>query len=79
MRGLFSGVPPSGKDRTTLNPSTIDVMVDSPSKKQKPAPYKLPSSGKLFLAWLFIVELKEYGFVIIQIITKVLNSNWCRT
>ena len=24
-------------DRTTLNPSTIDVMVDSPSKKQKPA------------------------------------------
>ena len=23
------------EDRTTLNPSTIDVMVDSPSKKQK--------------------------------------------
>ena len=30
------------EDRTTLNPSTIDVMVDSPSK-QKPARYKLPS------------------------------------
>ena len=32
-------------DRTTLNPSTIDVMVDSPSKKQKTARYWLPSSG----------------------------------
>ena len=33
------------EDRTTLNPSTIDVMVDSPSKKQKTARYWLPSSG----------------------------------
>ena len=32
-------------DRTTLNPSTIDVMVDSPSKKQKTSRYWLPSSG----------------------------------
>ena len=37
------------EDRTTLNPSTIDVMVDSPSKKRKPGRYKLPSSGNLFL------------------------------
>ena len=33
------------QDRTTLNPSTIDVMVDSPSKKQKTSRYWLPSSG----------------------------------
>ena len=39
----FGGVP--SLDRTTLNPSTIDVMVDSPSKKQKTARYWLPSSG----------------------------------
>ena len=44
------------RDRTTLNPSTIDVMVDSPSKKQKPARYKLPFSGNLFLVRVVIYD-----------------------
>ena len=46
------------EDRTTLNPSTIDVMVDSPSKKQKPARYKLPS-GNLFLVRVVIYDQIE--------------------
>ena len=46
-------------DHTTLNPSTIDVMVDSPSKKQKPARYKLPSSGNLFLVTVVIYSRIE--------------------
>ena len=67
-------------DRTILNPSTIDVMVDSPSKRQKPARYKFPSSENLFLVRVVIyIKLEEYSLVIIQIITKVLNSNRCRT
>ena len=41
-------------DRTTLNPSTIDVMVDSPSKRQKPARYKLPSSENVCLVRVVI-------------------------
>ena len=41
-------------DRTILNPSTIDVMVDSPSKRQKPARYKFPSSENLFLVRVVI-------------------------
>ena len=44
------------EDRTTLNPSTIDVMVDSPSKKRKPGRYKLPSSGNLFLVRVVIYD-----------------------
>ena len=47
------------QDRTTLNPSTIDVMVDSPSKKQKPARYKLPFSGNLFLVRVVIYDKIE--------------------
>ena len=47
------------EDRTTLNPSTIDVMVDSPSKKQKPARYKLPFSGNLFLVRVVIYDKIE--------------------
>ena len=47
------------EDRTTLNPSTIDVMVDSPSKKQKAARYKLPSSGNLFLVRVVIYDKIE--------------------
>ena len=39
---------------TTLNPFTIDVMVDSPSKNQKRARYKLPLSGNLFLVRVVI-------------------------
>ena len=67
-------------DRTILNPSTIDVMVDSPSKRQKPARYKFPSSENLFLVRVVIyIKLEEYSLVIIQILTKVLNSNRCRT
>ena len=46
-------------DRTTLNPSTIDVMVDSPSEKQKPARYKLPFSGNLFLVRVVIYDKIE--------------------
>ena len=46
-------------DRTALNPSTIDVMVDSPSKKQKPARYKLPISGNLFLVRVVIYDKIE--------------------
>ena len=42
-------------DRTILNPSTIDVMVDSPSKRQKPARYKFPSSENLFLVRVVII------------------------
>ena len=45
--------------RTTLNPSTIDVMVGSPSKKQKTARYWLPSSGSLLLVMLVIYDLIE--------------------
>ena len=47
------------EDRTTLNPSTIDVMVDSPSKKQKSARYMLPSSGNLFLVRVVIYNKIE--------------------
>ena len=36
-----------------------DVMVDSPSKKQKPARYKLPSSGNLFLVSVVIYDKIE--------------------
>ena len=34
-------------------------MVDSPSKKQKPARYKLPSSGNLFLVRVVIYDKLE--------------------
>ena len=62
------------------NPSTIDVMVDSPSKKQKPARYKLPSSGNLFRVMVVIYnKIERICLVIIQIKTKVLNSNRWRT
>ena len=67
------------EDRTTLNPSTIDVMVDSPSKIQKPARYKLPSSGNLFLVRVVIydkierIQLAHYSDN-----NRVLNSNRCR-
>ena len=46
----------SAKGRTIFppHPSTIDVVVDSLSKKQKPARYKLPSSGNLFLVRVVI-------------------------
>ena len=68
------------EDRTTLNPSTIDVMVDSPSKKQKPARYKLPSSGNLFLVRVVIYdEIERIKLAQYQIIRKVLNLNRCRT
>ena len=46
-------------NRTILSPSTIDVMVDSPSKKQKPTRYKLPSSGNLFLVRVVIYNKIE--------------------
>ena len=46
-------------DRTTPSPSMIDVMVDSPSKKQKPARYKLPFSGSLFLVRVVIYDKIE--------------------
>ena len=46
-------------------------MVDSPSKRQKPARYKFPSSENLFLVRVVIyIKLEEYSLVIIQIIKK---------
>ena len=42
------------KDRTTLNPSTIDVMVGSPCKKQMRVRDMLQSFGNLFLLRLVI-------------------------
>ena len=53
--------------RTTLNPSTIDAMVDSPSKKQKPSRYKLFSFGNMFLVRVVIhnkierIKLSHYS------------------
>ena len=53
MESLFSGVLP--KDGTPPNPSTIDVMVGSPSKKKKMrARDMLQSLGNLFLVRLVI-------------------------
>ena len=46
-------------DCTTQNPSTIDVMVDSSSKKRRSARYKLPSSGNLFLVRAVIYDKIE--------------------
>ena len=61
MKGLYSGVPPY-IDGTPPNPSTIDVMVGSPSKKQIRVRDMLQSfgnlSGNLFLVRLVIY----YGF-----------------
>ena len=63
MKGLFSGVPPY-IDGTPPNPSTIHVMVGSPSKKQIGLRVRdmLQSfgnlSGNLFLVRLVIY----YGF-----------------
>ena len=48
------------EDRTTLNPSTIDVMGGIvPLKNKKPARYKLPSSGNLFLVRVVIYDKIE--------------------
>ena len=58
-------------DGTPPNPSTIDVMVGSPSKKQTHARDMLQSLGNLFLVRLVIYyDLKEYNLVIIQVIPK---------
>ena len=67
-------------DRTTLNPSTIDVMVDSQSKKQKPARYKLASSENLFLVKVVIYDKIEriLAWSLFRY-NKILNSNRCRT
>ena len=43
-----------GSDGTPPNPSTIDVMVGSPSKKQMRARDMLQSFGNLFLVRLVI-------------------------
>ena len=48
-------------DGTPPNPSTIDVMVGSPSKKQTRARDMLQSLGNLFLVRLFIYH--EFGRV----------------
>ena len=58
MARLFSGVRPyyacEVADGTPPNPSTIDVMVGSPSKKQTRARDMLQSLGNLILVRLVI-------------------------
>ena len=62
MESLISGVLPNKcllraapyRDGTPPNPSTIDVMVGSPSKKQMRVRDMLQSFGNLFLVRLVI-------------------------
>ena len=54
LRASISDRPSPTDDGTPPNPSTIDVMVGSPSKKQTRARDMLQSLGNLFLVRLVI-------------------------
>ena len=55
MSSIFDGSPDAvSTDGTPPNPSTIDVMVGSPSKKQTRARDMLQSLGNLILVRLVI-------------------------